>query len=380
MGIDAETQQPAQRAVAVPAQLPRARDRSPEGRRREDDRRRHRDLRSRASCRRSRAPSRARPSRRTTARCSSRRPQRATSCSRRPRSAEAVDPVRRARRRRPSMLKQLGARAGYTGVVDDPDGGARRYLYGFNGLKSFAVAVVERETGKPVPRSIFTEDGDSRGSTSTGRPGTIPEVPYWKVYEGKTPPGYFRGKTVVVGATDPVLKDVFHTSTSGDQLMSGPELQAHAIGTVRRGNPLRERERRRGRAADRAARAGRAAREHAAAAVGHCSSRSSRPARSSSGAQLAFDGGTIVTFVYPLLALIVGIVRVAGRPVLHRDPRAAAHQAAVLALRAGERGRPGARPGRRRPAARRRPARGHGDVQRPARLHLVRGVAAGRRA
>ena len=72
--------------------------------------------------------------------------------------AEAVDPVRgpdchprdheaarRARRlhrdrRRPRRL-------------------ARRYLYGFNGLKSFAVAVVERETGHPVTSSIFTADG-----------------------------------------------------------------------------------------------------------------------------------------------------------------------------------------------------------------------------
>ncbi len=43
---------------------------------------------------------------------------------------------------------------------------------------------------------------------------------------------------MVVGATAPTLKDVFPTSTSGDEVMSGPEVQAHAISTVRRGLPL----------------------------------------------------------------------------------------------------------------------------------------------
>src|SRR3954449_5388890 len=140
----------------------------------------------------------------------------------------------------PAIMKQLGARAGYTGIADASDGSARRYLYGFNGLKSFAIAVVERETGRPVSDDIFTDKGKTAWIDYYGGPGSIPEVPYWKVYEGKTPPGYFRGKTVVVGATDPVIKDVVHTATSGDELMSGPELQAHAIGTVRRGNPLRQ--------------------------------------------------------------------------------------------------------------------------------------------
>jgi adenylate cyclase len=207
----------------------------------------------------------------------------------------------------PAIMKQLGARAGYTGTVDDSDGGARRYLYGFNELKSFAIAVVERETGKPVPASIFTDEGESAWIDFYGGPGSIPTVPYWKVYEGKTPPGYFRGKTVVVGATDPVLKDVFHSSTSGDQLMSGPELQAHAIATVRRGNPLRL-------ASDgldvllivllglvaplaslRLRLWGLAVALVAAAVFLVV-------------AQVAFDNGKIVAFVYPLLALAVGTI------------------------------------------------------------------------
>jgi adenylate cyclase len=207
----------------------------------------------------------------------------------------------------PEIMKQLGARAGYTGIVDDPDGSARRYLYGYNGLKSFAIAVVERETKKPVPRSIFTDEDTSAWIDYYGGPGTIPEVPYWKVYEGKTPPGFFRGKTVVVGATDPVLKDVFHSSTSGDQLMSGPELQAHAIGTVRRGNPLRK-------SPD-------GVNVALIVLLGLVAPLASFRLRLWGllaalvtaalflvGAQIAFDNGKIVAFVYPLIALIVGAV------------------------------------------------------------------------
>jgi adenylate cyclase len=207
----------------------------------------------------------------------------------------------------PSIMRQFGARAGYTGIVDDPDGSARRYLHGFNGLDSFALAVVERETRRPVPRSIFTDSGGSAWVDFYGAPGTIPKVPYWKVYEGKTPPGYFRGKTVVVGATDPVLKDVFHTSTSGDQLMSGPELQAHAIGTVRAGNSLR----RSSEAVDLLLIAVlglvaplAALRLHLwglAVALGF-------GVAFVVAAWLLFNGGTIVPFVFPLLALVVGAV------------------------------------------------------------------------
>src|SRR3954447_3109660 len=218
----------------------------------------------------------------------------------------------------PAIMKQLGARAGYTGIVDDSDGSARRYLYGFNGLKSFAIAVVERETRRPVPESIFTEDGKTAWIDYYGGPGSIPEVPYWKVYEGKTPPGFFRGKTVVLGATDPVIKDVFHTSTSGDQLMSGPELQAHAIGTVRRGNPLRS-------ASDGvdvllivllgliAPLASLRLRLWGlvvalVAALVFVGIPDVLGVKIPGVAQIAFNGGTIVTWVYPLLALVIGTV------------------------------------------------------------------------
>ena len=206
----------------------------------------------------------------------------------------------------PDIMKELGARAGYTGIVDDADGSARRYLYGFNGLKSFAVAAFERGGGKKVSRTAFDDDA-SAWIDYYGGPGAIPEIPYWQVYQGRTPPGTFRGKTVVVGATDPVLKDVFHTSTSGDELMSGPELQAHAIGTLRRQNSLGE--------------ASTGIDVLLIVLLGLAVPVASMRLRLwglaialAAGvvflvvAQVAFEGGTIVAFVYPLLALLVGAI------------------------------------------------------------------------
>jgi adenylate cyclase len=138
----------------------------------------------------------------------------------------------------PLDLSQLDSRAGYTGTAEDRGGVQRRFLYGFSHLDSFPVAIEERRTGKQVPRSLF--DSGKAWIDYYGGPGTIPSISYSDVLNGKTPAGFFKGKTVIVGATDPTLKDAFYTSTSGSQVMSGPELQAHAVGTVRRGNPLDE--------------------------------------------------------------------------------------------------------------------------------------------
>jgi adenylate cyclase len=204
------------------------------------------------------------------------------------------------------VLPALGARPGFTGIADDSDGSNRRFKYGVPGLKSFAVVAAERGTGRTISPSKFADDGtawiDFYGPT-----GTIPEVAYSDVLDGKTPPGYFRGKTVVVGAVDAVLKDVFHTSTSGDEVMSGPELQASAIATVRRGNPLRE--------------AGDGVNLLLIVLLGLVVPLASLRLRlwgllvalAAAAvflvvAQLAFNGGTIVAFVYPLLALVIGAV------------------------------------------------------------------------
>ena len=57
---------------------------------------------------------------------------------------------------------------------------------------------------------------------------------------GKVPAERLRGRIAVVGATAPSLQDVHATSTTAEELMSGPEFQANAIETVLEDFPVRE--------------------------------------------------------------------------------------------------------------------------------------------
>ena len=61
-----------------------------------------------------------------------------------------------------------------------------------------------------------------------------------RVVNGKVPASEFRGKIVVVGPVAPSLQDVHTTSTSGDDLMAGAEVQANGVATVLAGFPLGE--------------------------------------------------------------------------------------------------------------------------------------------
>jgi adenylate cyclase len=136
------------------------------------------------------------------------------------------------------LLREIGVRAGSGNVPNDPGGVIRRLAYDELGLRAFAVVGAELASGRPVRRSQFADDGTA-WIDFPGPPRTIRTVSFGDVLRGRVPPATLRGKVVVVGATAPVLKDVFTTSTASDDLMPGPELQAAAIQTVLDGFPLR---------------------------------------------------------------------------------------------------------------------------------------------
>lgn len=121
---------------------------------------------------------------------------------------------------------------------NDPGGVIRRLSSKTDGLSSFPIAAAQRATGKRIDSADL--GGDTAYIDFYGKPGRIKEVSYSDVLQGRSKPGEFRGKIVVVGATIPVLQDVHPTSTSGDDQMSGPEIQATAIGTALAGFPLQE--------------------------------------------------------------------------------------------------------------------------------------------
>lgn len=136
------------------------------------------------------------------------------------------------------VLREFDAKAASTIVVNDPGGTIRKMPYETEGLVSFPVAVAEQMLGEAITKDAFTENG-AAWIDFRGPPGTIRTVPFAKTMHGQLPPETFRGKTVVVGSSAPSLQDRHPTSTSGDDLMSGPEIQANAIWTAEHGFPLR---------------------------------------------------------------------------------------------------------------------------------------------
>jgi adenylate cyclase len=136
-----------------------------------------------------------------------------------------------------AVVRRLGARAASTVVEPDPGGTIRKLHFEEDGLVSFAVATAEAATGEPVVPSQF-ESGGEAWIDFRGPPDSFAQVSYSRVLRGEVPDAVFRGKTVIVGASAASLQDVHPTSTTGDELMSGPELQANATWTVAHGFPL----------------------------------------------------------------------------------------------------------------------------------------------
>lgn len=200
------------------------------------------------------------------------------------------------------VLASVDARAANTVVEPDPGGTIRKMRYQVDGLVTFGVATAEAMTGEPIETGELESDGEA-WIDYRGPPETFRNVSYSRVLRGQVPASVLRGKTVVVGAVAPSLKDVHPTSTGGDELMSGPEVQANAAWTAANGFPL-------------------ASSPDLVdvllillmAAVPAAVTLRLKPL-SSLGvavglgllytllAQLAFDAGTVLPFVYPLLAL-----------------------------------------------------------------------------
>ncbi len=136
-----------------------------------------------------------------------------------------------------ALVHELGARAASTVVVPEPGGVYRKMYYGLNGLTSFGVATAEEATGKKVDPDELEGDGKA-WIDFRGPPGTFVTYSYSSVLRGEVPDSALRGKTVIVGASAPSLQDVHPTSTTGDDLMPGPEIQANAVWTAENGFPL----------------------------------------------------------------------------------------------------------------------------------------------
>ncbi len=201
-------------------------------------------------------------------------------------------------------IHELGARTGEVILPEDSDGVTRRFAYAAEDLRSFPVVAIETATGRPIAASRF--DAGTLPIDFAGPPGTVTEIPYWRVLTNTFPASAVRGKIVIVGATAPILQDLHRTATSGNEVMSGPEIWANATNTLQQGVPLTD--------------APTWLDILLIVLLGIAAPLSSlKLARWRSmlnavalaavftvAIQIAFDNGWILTFVYPLLALAVG--------------------------------------------------------------------------
>jgi adenylate cyclase len=200
-----------------------------------------------------------------------------------------------------ALLGEVGSRPANGLLPTDPGGVLRRVSFAVGGLKTLATASAEVADGRRVRASEFA--GGPAWIDYYGPEDIFPRVSFSTVYLGHVPRGFFHGKIVVVGPSAPTLQDIHPTSTA--RQMPGAEVQASAIETVLRGLPLRST----GAWLDLALivllgcatplatlRFGSIATVALAVALA---------AVFTVAVQIAFDDGLVVSFVYPLGALIL---------------------------------------------------------------------------
>ncbi|HET9094942.1 MAG TPA: adenylate/guanylate cyclase domain-containing protein, partial [Solirubrobacteraceae bacterium] len=123
-------------------------------------------------------------------------------------------------------------------VVPDSDGAYRRTRYAYQGLETFPAAIAAQVLGHPVSPALFGGPTASVPIDYAGPPGTVPFLSYWRAFTGRFPASLVRGKTVIIGATAPILQDR-HTTPMGGGLMAGTEIVANAAATIVHGIPVR---------------------------------------------------------------------------------------------------------------------------------------------
>jgi adenylate cyclase len=201
------------------------------------------------------------------------------------------------------LLREIGARAANSNFVNDEDGAIRRLPYELDGLVSFSVAASEEFRDERIPLRSGFEWIDFSGD-----PGTVDYLPFSRLLSGDFADGLFDGKIAVVGATAPSLQDTHATSVGEGAQMSGPEVQANSIASVLGDFPLED--------APGALNIGLIL---LLGLVGPVTAVALGPLRAAIygaltavvfavAVQLAFNSGVIVSFLYPLASLLLGVV------------------------------------------------------------------------
>ena len=168
---------------------------------------------------------------------------------------------------RPDAVRRTGAKTGFAGLPQDVDDSNRRADYLVDlvpdttgtyestaanlSAPTFAFAAADLARGGALRRRVDdlptasrrASGGQSQHTTwidYRGPPGTVRRVSALDVLEGRVAPGVFRDKLVVIGVTTRASPDVHRTPLDAGRGMPGVEVQANAIDTMLRGEPLRD--------------------------------------------------------------------------------------------------------------------------------------------
>jgi adenylate cyclase len=188
----------------------------------------------------------------------------------------------------------------------DVDGAIRRVTGRVHGISQFAAVAATAASSRRVhPRPLR-----GRGALIDywAPPDEMTIIPFANVLNGQVDPKDIRGKLVIVGSTATVLQDFHRTSEPGE--MSGPQVQQAAAHTILDGFPVSDPPGWleplmaiiAGLVAPIATLRGRAGREIVRALVAAAAGLVALIV----GAQVAFNAGSVIGFVVPLIALVLG--------------------------------------------------------------------------
>jgi CHASE2 domain-containing sensor protein len=240
-----------------------------------------------------------------------------------------------------NTVEDIGVRTGYAGFPQDVDKRHRRADYTIDLVRenrnegtsadsataetlAFAAAdivrrgALDRRIDDLPTASRRAWGGQSERTTWTdyaGPPGTIRPISALDLLDGEVRPGAFRDKLVVIGVFSPSNPDHLASPLDHGREMPGAEMQANAIDTLIRDEPLR----------DTSSLINILAIVLLACVPAAAGLIRSIPIRTAAivavaifflaAAQLAFDGGRVVAVVTPLTALLVAAGGVAGMTV-----------------------------------------------------------------
>lgn len=126
--------------------------------------------------------------------------------------------------------------------VIDSDGVLRRALlsvtFGDRQLPHFVVEIHRLAASAGIAAAPLPAI-DSLLIDFRGGPGAFPRLPYHRIVAGQFERESVAGKVVLVGVTDPAVKDVFSTAVDGRLAMPGVEVQANALENLLAGTRVR---------------------------------------------------------------------------------------------------------------------------------------------